>query len=176
VADLHTLAGHGTSAGHRGTSFDNAFDKTRRAAPSSRAPGLSMRFGTAGQGTAPGDLRPDHSGDIIIRMQSSNGIDLNAVYQLLQEAVRRVGAIEARLDTHETKLNELITVVNGHSGRFDRLEAVCSEHSRKIDELNGGITELRKGVADYHDAAVGHGIWITEINARADSAACRGIS
>jgi chromosome segregation ATPase len=127
-------------------------------------------------------LRPGDGGDIIIRMQTGNGIDLNAVYQLLREVAHRVQSIETRLDGHERrldgvarrqddqtgKLNELISVVNSHSGRFDRLEAVLSEHGRKIDDLNAGITELRKSVSNYHDAAVGHGIWITEINGRLD--------
>jgi hypothetical protein len=113
-------------------------------------------------------LRAGPPDPFILSMQSGNGIDLAAVYQLLQDVARRVGAIEARLDTHETKLNELVSVANDHSGRFDRLDAVVNEHSRKIDNLNAGVAELSTAVSNYHDAAVGHGIWIGEINGRLD--------
>ena len=86
----------------------------------------------------PADLPPGNGSDIITGVHTGNGIDLDAVYQLLQDVARRVGGIEARLDTHETKLNELISVVNDHNSRFDRLEAVLSEHSRKIDQWTAG--------------------------------------
>jgi len=73
-------------------------------------------------------------------MQSSNGIDLAAIHQLLTEVAQTVRGhserferIEARLDNHTEKLNELVAAVN--------------RHSRKMDDLSASLGELRLGVA-----------------------------
>ena len=86
------------------------------------------------------------------RMQSGNGIDLAAVYQLLQDVAQRVVAIERRLDEHTLKLNELIAAVN--------------QHSQQIDDLSAGLRELRTSVDQYHGAVLGHGIDLTRLGER----------
>ena len=85
-------------------------------------------------------------------MQSGNGIDLAAVYQLLTEVARRIGAVETTLGSHTEKLNELAAVVN--------------QHGRKIDDLAAGLTELRLTVHQYHSAVIGQGIKLTQLGER----------
>jgi DNA repair ATPase RecN len=104
-------------------------------------------------------------GAIIVRMQSGNGIDLNAVYQLLREVARTVRAqderlklVEQRLDDQTGKLNEIIGTVNEYSRRFDQVAAVLNEHGRKLDDLGHGQTTLRSTVSHYHNTVVGHGM------------------
>jgi chromosome segregation ATPase len=85
-------------------------------------------------------------------MQSGNGTDLPAVYQLLQEVAQRVVAIERRLDDHTLKLNELVTATN--------------QHSRTVEDLSAGLRELRSSVDQYHGAVIGHGIDLTRLGER----------
>lgn len=85
-------------------------------------------------------------------MQSGNGVDLAAVYQLLEHVAQRVGAVETRIDMNTEKLNELIGVVN--------------DHSRKIEELVASLLELRLGVEQYHGAVIGQGIELTQLGDR----------
>ncbi len=85
-------------------------------------------------------------------MQSGNGIDLAAIYQLLQDVARRVAVIETRLANHTETLDELV--------------AVATQHSRKIDDLAASLTELRLAVGQYHDAVIGHGVELTDLGKR----------
>jgi hypothetical protein len=85
-------------------------------------------------------------------MQSGNGIDLAAVYQLL---------------------TEVATTVRGHSERFDqidrRFEQVYrkfEEVDRKLVEMTADISGLRDAVTHYHATVLGHGVWISELNER----------
>ncbi len=63
-------------------------------------------------------------------MQGGNGIDIGAVYALLQEVAQRVAAHDRRFDQIDARLNRIVDVVN--------------EHTRKIDDLTAGFTELRR--------------------------------
>jgi uncharacterized coiled-coil DUF342 family protein len=99
-------------------------------------------------------------------MQSGNGIDLPAVYQLLQEAVRRVGGIESALDSHTQKLNQLTAVADEHTRKLDQLMTVVNDHTRRIDDIAAGLSELRLAVDHYHDAVIGHGIELTALSER----------
>lgn len=85
-------------------------------------------------------------------MQSGNGIDLAAVYQLLQDVARRVGVIETRLASHTETLDGLVAVAN--------------QHSRKMDDLAAELAKLRLSVNQYHGAVVGKGIDLTRLDER----------
>src|SRR5260370_29981077 len=85
-------------------------------------------------------------------MQSGNGIDIGAVYQLLTEVAQRVASHDRRFDQIDARLNQLVDVVN--------------EHTRKIDDLMAGLTELRLSVNQYHEAVIGHGIELTQLGER----------
>jgi archaellum component FlaC len=71
-------------------------------------------------------------------MQSGNGVDLGAVYQLLSEVAQ---------------------TVRQYGGRFDHLE-------RRLDDLEANLGELRMAVTQYHDAVIGHGIELTQLDER----------
>jgi ABC-type transporter Mla subunit MlaD len=85
-------------------------------------------------------------------MQSGNGIDIGAVYALLQEVAQRVAAHDRRFDQIDAGLTQIVGVVN--------------EHTRKIDDLAAGLTELRRSVNEYHGAVIGHGIELTRLAER----------
>ena len=74
-------------------------------------------------------------------MQSGNGIDVAAVYQLLTEVAQ---------------------TVRGHSERFDRIEARLDGHDRKLDDLARGLSDMRAAVTNYHGTVLGHGVILSE--------------
>jgi hypothetical protein len=70
--------------------------------------------------------------------QSSNGIDLGAVYQLLSEVAERV---------------------RSHDREFVRLNG-------RLDDLDASVADLRAAVRDYHTTVTGHGILYGELEQR----------
>ena len=106
-------------------------------------------------------------------MQSGNGIDLAAVYQLLTEVAQKVAAHDRRFDQvaellneHTLKLNELATTLNGHARKLDELATVVNAHGRRIDDVGAGVRELRSTIYQYHEAVVGHGMSLTRLDER----------
>jgi hypothetical protein len=85
-------------------------------------------------------------------MQSGNGIDLAAVYQLLLGMSGRLDGMSGRLD--------------GMSGRLDDVLARLDVHERKLDDVAAGLSDLRAAVTNYHGAALGHGIMLSELDER----------
>ncbi len=81
-------------------------------------------------------------------MQSGNGIDLAAIYQLLTAVAEQIAA---------------------HDRRFDQVAEVLNEHSRKIDDVVAGLRELRLTLYQYHEAVVGHGVSLTRLDERVRS-------
>ena len=71
-------------------------------------------------------------------MQSGNGIDLAAIYQLLSEVAQ---------------------TVRGHGERFEAID-------RKLGEMTADIAGLREAVTHYHATVLGHGVLISELDER----------
>lgn len=69
---------------------------------------------------------------------SGNGVDLASIYQLLAQVAQAV-------TRHERKLDEL---------------------GRKVDDLDGKVDGIRQAVTQYHASVLGHGILISEMDAR----------
>ncbi|HVB17516.1 MAG TPA: hypothetical protein VNF04_13350 [Stellaceae bacterium] len=78
-------------------------------------------------------------------MQSGNGIDLAAVYQLLTEVAR---------------------TVSGHDRRFEAIDRHFEAIDRKLGEMTADISGLREAVTSYHASVLGHGILISELDER----------
>jgi chromosome segregation ATPase len=113
-------------------------------------------------------------------MSERNGPDIGAVYQLLTEVARIVGAhdrrfdamdhrfeaIEARLDEHTSKLNELIGTVNGHTRKLDELADIANRHQQRLADLTTSVADLRETLTHYHASVLGHGILLSELDER----------
>jgi signal transduction histidine kinase len=82
-------------------------------------------------------------------MAEKNGGDIGAVYQAVQSLAGEVRSgfskVDARLTTVDTRLTKL------ESGQ---------------DDLRHGLDELRHTVTEYHSSVVGHGILISDLEAR----------
>lgn len=99
-------------------------------------------------------------------MQSGNGIDLAAVYQLLSEVAQTVRGHSERFDQIERGLKEIVATVNRHGRTLDQLVSVVNDHSPKIDDLTAGLGELRLRVDQIHASVIGHGLDISEVTER----------
>ncbi|HVC57227.1 MAG TPA: hypothetical protein VND95_14820 [Stellaceae bacterium] len=85
-------------------------------------------------------------------MQSGNGIDIAAVYQLLTEVARTVSGHDRRFEA----------IDRGFEAIDRRFEAI----DRKLDDLAVGLSDLRAAVTNYHGAVLGHGIMLSELDER----------
>jgi len=85
-------------------------------------------------------------------MQSGNGIDLAAIYQLLTEVAGNVAAVAGNVAAHDR--------------RFEQIAQVLDEHSRKIDDLAAGLREVRLTLYQYHQAVIGAGVSLTRLEKR----------
>jgi hypothetical protein len=71
-------------------------------------------------------------------MQSGNGVDIAAVYQLLREVANRIAS---------------------HDRRFEAIDS-------KLGEVTADIAGLREAVTNYHATVLGHGLLISELDER----------
>ncbi len=92
-------------------------------------------------------------------MHSGNGIDLSAIHQLLTEVAQTVRG-------HDGVLGELVVRANDHGRAIGGLVGAVNEQSRKIDDLAAELNELRLAVYQYHDAVIGHGIELSQLEVR----------
>ena len=83
-------------------------------------------------------------------MQSRNGIDIGAVYQLLTEVAQTVRGHSERFDQIDARLD-------GHDRRFAAID-------RKLGEVTADIVGLREAVTNYHATVLGHGMLISELD------------
>lgn len=84
-----------------------------------------------------------------------NGVDIGAVYQLLSTVAETVTRLDQRMAVVEHRLASL-------EERMDSLE-------RRISNVEHSFVELRETVTHYHSSVVGHGILISELEARVRS-------
>ena len=77
--------------------------------------------------------------------QSGNGVDIGTIYQLLTQM--------------SVRLDQLLTVVNGHTH-------ILNEHSRELADLRATVAEMRQQVSQYHGAVTSQGIHYSELEDR----------
>ena len=78
---------------------------------------------------------------------SGNGVDVAAVYQLLNTVASDVRTLTSDVRTLASDMREL---------RY--------EVTRKADKED--VARLRQAVVEYHSAVIGHGVLITELDDR----------
>ena len=63
-------------------------------------------------------------------------------------------------------IQEIKGVVNQHTQILNRHTQTLAEHGRRLDDLTGQVHSLREAVTSYHASVLGHGILISELDAR----------
>ena len=79
------------------------------------------------------------------KMQSGNGIDLAAIYQLL---------------------SEVALTVKGHSQQFETMGRRFGALDSRLGEVIADIGGLREAVTHYHATVLGHGLMLSELDER----------
>ena len=99
-------------------------------------------------------------------MQSGNGIDLAAVYQLLTEVATTVRGHSERFDQIDRRFEQVDRRFEQVDRRFEQVGRKFEEVDRKLVEMTADIAGLRDAVTHYHATVLGHGVWISELNER----------
>ena len=79
-------------------------------------------------------------------------MDLAAIYQLLAQVAQTV-------TRHGQMLGSIVTEVND-------LKRKVGDLDRKVSDVDGKVDGLRQAVTGYHTSVLGHGILISELDAR----------
>jgi chromosome segregation ATPase len=109
-----------------------------------------------------------------------NGVDMGHVVAMLSEVLDGQREIRGTLNEHSRVLNEHTRVLNEHSRVLNEHTRILTdhtrvlnehtlkldEHSRDIADLTGQVHFLRDAVTSYHASVMGHGILISELDAR----------
>ncbi len=104
---------------------------------------------------------------------SGNGTDLGHIVAMLGDVLEGQREIRGILNEHTRVLNEHTRVLNEHSHILNEHTRVLNEHTlklhdhdRQFDGLTSDVHSLREAVTSYHASVLGHGILISELDAR----------
>jgi transcriptional regulator of aromatic amino acid metabolism len=67
--------------------------------------------------------------------------------------------MRADMQAMRADIQEIRGVVNQHT-------QTLAEHGRRLDDLTGQVKSLPEPVTSYHASVLGHGILLSELNAR----------
>ena len=102
-----------------------------------------------------------------------NGVDMGHVVAMLSDVLDGQREIRGILNDHTRVLNDHTRVLNDHTRILTDHTRVLNEHtlklaehSREIADLTGQVQFLREAVTDYHASVVGHGVLISDLDAR----------
>ena len=87
---------------------------------------------------------------------SGKGADLGHIAAMLQDVL--VAQEQMRRDLGQTRVTQQETQAE--------LRSLRAEHGRKLDDLAGQVADLRQTVTQYHASVLGHGILISDLEAR----------
>ncbi|MBV8615637.1 MAG: hypothetical protein JOY66_17985 [Acetobacteraceae bacterium] len=88
-----------------------------------------------------------------------NGADLGSVIAMLSGVLEGQQSVQAEIRSMRTDIQEIKGVVNQHT-------LTLAEHGRRLNDLTGQVNSLREAVTAYHASVLGHGILISELDAR----------
>lgn len=63
-------------------------------------------------------------------------------------------------------LGQVVAMLGTVLGEMRQVRETLADHSRELAELRFGLTDLRSTVVNYHGSVLGHGILISELEAR----------
>ncbi len=95
----------------------------------------------------------------IVRVDSGNGVDLGRMVAMLSDVLDGQQALRADVQDIKSVVNQHTRVLNEHT-------VTLAGHGRRLDDLTGQVNSLREAVTAYHASVLGHGILISELDAR----------
>ena len=88
---------------------------------------------------------------------SGNGTDLGSIVAMLHGVLQAQEAMRVEL---RGEIASLRSELRGE------IAVLRSDHGRKLDDLAAQVATLRQALTEYHSSVLGHGILISEIDAR----------
>ena len=88
-----------------------------------------------------------------------NGADLGSVIAMLSGVLEGQQSVQAEIRSMRTDIQEIKGVVNQHT-------LTLADHGGRFKNLSGEVASLREAVTAYHASVLGHGVLISELDAR----------
>ncbi len=95
-----------------------------------------------------------------------NGVDMGHVVAMLSDVLDGQREIRGILNDHTRVLNDHTRILNDHTRVLNEHTLTLAQHSREIADLTGQVQFLREAVTDYHASVVGHGVLISDLDAK----------
>lgn len=92
-------------------------------------------------------------------MSGGNGADIGQVVAMLGTVLE--GQQEMRRD-----IRGIRSVLNEHTAVLNEHTVLLHDHGRRLNDLSAQVASLREAVTAYHATVMGHGILISELDAR----------
>ena len=99
---------------------------------------------------------------------SGNGIDLGSIYNLLLQVSKTVSNHDAVLEQHSRILERHGEILERQGQALAHILEVLPTLAtkREVTAVKGEVADLRQAVTHYHSSVMGHGILISELEAR----------
>ena len=94
---------------------------------------------------------------------SGNGTDLGSIVAMLQRVLQAQEGMRGEMGALRGEMGALRAEMGALRGE---MAALRSEHGQKLDDLANQIVTLRQTLTEYHASVLGHGILISELDAR----------
>ena len=102
-----------------------------------------------------------------------NGADLGSVIAMLSTVLEGQRSIQADIQEIKVVVNQHTEVLNQHTRALAEHTQVLNEHTLTLTDhgarfknLSGEVASLREAVTAYHASVLGHGVLISELDAR----------
>lgn len=97
---------------------------------------------------------------------SGNGVDLGHIVAMLHDLVEgQRNLTEGQRLLTDSQQGLLETQRNILESQRE-MRVILAEHGRRLDRVEGGLDSLREAVTMYHASVLGHGVLISELDAR----------
>ena len=95
-----------------------------------------------------------------------NGTDLGHIVAMLGDVLEGQREIRGILNEHSHILNEHTRVLNEHTRVLNEHTLKLHDHDRRFNDLTHDVHSMREALTSYHASVLGHGILISELDAR----------
>ena len=104
---------------------------------------------------------------------SGNGADLGSVIAMLSSVLEGQHSMQADIqdikvvvNQHTDVLNQHTRILADHTQVLNEHTLTLADHGARFKNLTSEVASLREAVTSYHASVLGHGILISELDAR----------
>jgi hypothetical protein len=98
---------------------------------------------------------------------SSNGVDLGHIAVMLENVITAQERMRVDMETGFRDVRaEMHAGLNEVRGGLNEVRGAVNMLDRRVNDLSGEVKTLRQTVIEYHSSVLGHGILISDLDAR----------